>query len=82
MRNCLQMLQSKWDEGNFVCVGLDSDIDKIPVSVTVGDIERTIVDFNCSIIDATKSVVCAYKPNIAFYEEAGDLGISAAWAGY
>ncbi len=34
-------------------------------------------NFNCTIVEATKDLVCAYKPNFAFYEEYGDEGLAA-----
>ncbi|MDP3992751.1 MAG: orotidine-5'-phosphate decarboxylase [bacterium] len=83
-RNFMQMLQAKWDEGKFVCVGLDSDLAKIPTSVKEAvakwefatDKSDVIFAFNREIIDATKDLVCAYKPNVAFYEAYGDSGLS------
>lgn len=54
---------------SLVCVGLDSDVKKLPAAVN-GD--QFI--FNKAIIDATHDLVCAYKPNSAFYEGAGSLG--------
>ncbi|MDO8649759.1 MAG: orotidine-5'-phosphate decarboxylase [Candidatus Berkelbacteria bacterium] len=64
----MQKLQAKWDEGKFVCVGLDSELAKIPDSAKGKDDERTLVNFACAIVDSTRDLVCAYKPNIAFYE--------------
>jgi orotidine-5'-phosphate decarboxylase len=62
------MLNSQWDRGNFVCVGLDSAYEKIPGCVKDhSDPESAVYDFNRGIIDLTKDSVCAYKPNIAFY---------------
>lgn len=69
-----EMLEALWARNNFVCVGLDSDYGKIPQVVRTADIVATISTFNCQIIDATKDLVCAYKPNIAFYEACGDKG--------
>lgn len=82
-RNFREMLEAKWAEGKFVCVGLDSDFQKIPKSARRGgnecdvSIPNTIVAFNQAIVEATKDLVCAYKPNIAFYEAYGDEGIGA-----
>ena len=53
----------------LLCVGLDAD----PVSMAVPD----VVDFNRAIVDATADLVCAYKPNLAFYEALGSAGIVA-----
>jgi orotidine-5'-phosphate decarboxylase len=85
-RNFRQILEAQWAKGNFVCVGLDSEFSKIPGSARVGDNEdnecevhkgNTIVAFNRAIVEATKDIVCAYKPNTAFYEAYGAEGISA-----
>ncbi|MFH1866565.1 MAG: orotidine-5'-phosphate decarboxylase [Patescibacteria group bacterium] len=64
-------------------MGLDSEFKKIPKAAHKSDNEsplsvaNTIVAFNLAIIEATKDLVCAYKPNIAFYEGYGDEGIEA-----
>lgn len=82
-RNFRQMLEAQWSRGNFVCVGLDSEFGKIPESARVGGNEcavhegNTIVAFNRAIVEATKDLVCAYKPNAAFYEVHGAEGIAA-----
>ncbi|MCX6789171.1 MAG: orotidine-5'-phosphate decarboxylase [Candidatus Gribaldobacteria bacterium] len=79
-RNFMEMLKQKWQEGKFVCVGLDSDYDKIPQSIKDFYNEPYgIMGFNEEIVDATKDIVCAYKPNIAFYEAQGPDGIDALW---
>lgn len=61
----LNKLTAKWQEGKFVCVGLD------PQNST------NIFDFNKKIIDQTADLVCAYKPNSAFYEAHGLEGFRA-----
>jgi len=57
---------------SFICVGLDTDISKIPAHLL--DNEDPIFEFNKAIIDATKDFCVAYKPNIAFYECHGPKG--------
>jgi len=57
---------------SFLCIGLDSDIEKIPKHLLV--YEDPILEFNKSIIDATKDLCVAYKLNIAFYECNGMKG--------
>ena len=57
---------------SFLCVGLDSDIKKIPTHLL--ELEDPIFEFNKQIIDATKDFCVAYKPNIAFYESMGVSG--------
>ena len=54
---------------SFLCVGLDTDIKKIPEHLL--DAEDPIYEFNKAIIDATAKYCVAYKPNLAFYEAAG-----------
>ncbi len=53
---------------SLLCVGLDTDPALLPDKTTV-------LEFNKAIIDATKDLVCAYKPNIAFYEAMGIEGL-------
>jgi len=65
-----------WNQNKFVCVGLDSDLDKIPKSVK-GKAGERIFKFNKAIIDATYDLVLAYKPNSAFYEAEGPDGLEA-----
>ena len=76
-RNFRELLEARWDEGKFLCVGLDSDLEKIPEAVRKEDTRTTIVAFNRAIIDATKVIVCAFKLNPAFYEAHGDEGAAA-----
>ncbi len=58
---------------SFLCVGLDSDIDKLPESVKKA--EDPVFEFNKRIIDATLPYTVAYKPNLAFYESNGIKGL-------
>src|SRR5574341_137563 len=58
---------------SLVCVGLDSDIAKIPKFLL--DKRDPVFEFNKRIIHETKDMVCAYKLNIAFYEMLGVKGI-------
>ncbi len=59
-------------KGSFLCVGLDTDIKKIPACLlNEGD---PIFAFNKAIIDATAEYCVAYKPNLAFYESMGVKG--------
>ena len=61
------------EKRSFLCVGLDSDLSKLPVSVLKGD--DPVFDFNRRIIDATADYTVAYKPNLAFYESNGIKGL-------
>jgi len=55
---------------SFLCVGLDTDINKIPEHL-FDESEDTFFEFNKAIIDATADLCVAYKPNLAFYESLG-----------
>jgi len=55
---------------SLLCVGLDTDPSQLPENISV-------FEFNKAIIDATADLVCAYKPNIAFYEAMGNPGMDA-----
>ncbi len=57
---------------SFLCVGLDSDMEKIPKHLL--DYEDPVFEFNRAIIDATIDLAVAYKPNLAFYESRGMAG--------
>tara|TARA_B100001146_G_scaffold225150_1_gene246971 strand:+ start:2101 stop:2922 length:822 start_codon:yes stop_codon:yes gene_type:complete len=57
---------------SFLCIGLDTDLDKIPAHLK--QLEDPIFEFNKAIIDATHHLCVAYKPNIAFYEAYGLSG--------
>lgn len=57
---------------SFLCIGLDTDIQKIPPHLL--DTEDPIFEFNKAIIDYTHDLAVAYKPNIAFYESMGPKG--------
>ena len=60
------------EKKSFLCVGLDTDIEKIPIHLLSS--EDPVFEFNKQIIDATKDLCVAYKPNIAFYESLGSRG--------
>jgi orotidine-5'-phosphate decarboxylase len=57
---------------SYLCVGLDTDMTKLPASVRKA--EDPIFEFNRRIIDATHRYCVAYKPNLAFYEALGSKG--------
>jgi len=85
-------LRRRWQKtGSLVCVGLDPEIERIPrvarggrtgmlnapVDEADADIEGALVGFTQAIVDATADLVCAYKPNSAFYEQYGPTGMRA-----
>lgn len=63
------------ETGSYLCVGLDTDLQKIPVHLRGN--KNAVVDFNKAIIDATKDLCAAYKINTAFYESLGSKGWEA-----
>ncbi len=78
-RNFRELLEAKWDEGKFLCVGLDSDVKKIPVSARTSDTRETIVAFNRAIVDATHDIAGSFKLNSVFYEAYGDGRFTALY---
>lgn len=67
-----QLFEQIKKKKSFLCVGLDSDIAKIPSHLL--EEEDPVFAFNKAIVDATAEVAIAYKPNIAFYECRGVEG--------
>jgi len=67
-----QLFEQIQKKRSFLCVGLDSSLDKIPKHLL--KYENPILEFNKQIIDATKDLCVAYKPNTAFYECYGKRG--------
>jgi orotidine-5'-phosphate decarboxylase len=70
-----QLIEQIKQKKSFLCVGLDTDIDKIPEFLK--DYPDPIFEFNKRIIDATKDLCVAYKPNAAFYESRGIKGLQS-----
>lgn len=73
-RNFGNLLDAQWEQKKFLCVGLDPDISKIPAHVGESSLGDRFFAFNKAIVDATKDIVCVYKPNPAFYEAEGTEG--------
>jgi orotidine-5'-phosphate decarboxylase len=67
-----ELIQQIKIKKSFLCIGLDTDLDKIPPHFL--EMDDPIFEFNKAIIDATKEFCVAYKPNIAFYECYGPKG--------
>ncbi len=61
------------DNLKFICVGLDTDIQKIPISIK--STSNPIFEFNKRIIESTSDIAAAYKFNLAFYEKEGLKGL-------
>ena len=62
-----ELIEQIHKKKSFLCVGLDTDIAKIPSFLL--DYEDPVFEFNKRIIDATKDLCIAYKPNIAFTKQ-------------
>jgi len=72
--NVIEKLNKRIDEvDSLVCVGLDSSLEKIPSHLQNERYPQFA--FNKAIIDVTADFVCAYKPNSAFYEARGEVGM-------
>jgi orotidine-5'-phosphate decarboxylase len=71
--NQQQLFEQIQKKRSFLCVGLDTDIKKLPKHLL--DEADPIFSFNKQIIDATAEFTVAYKPNLAFYESLGSSGI-------
>jgi orotidine-5'-phosphate decarboxylase len=64
--NFKEAIRFFWEKNNsLVCVGLDPDINKLPAHIRKMD--KPILEFSMAVIDATADLVCAYKPQIAYY---------------
>ena len=88
----MQRLRERWAAtGSLLCVGIDPELERLPKAVRGGhtgmlaldheaqgsQTEGALVTFNQAIIDATADLVCAFKPNSAFYEAYGLAGMRA-----
>lgn len=70
MNSFLQMIETAWrDKNTLVCVGLDPDLEKVPTNLRSST--NPLFQFNKAIIDATADLVCAYKPQFAYYAAIG-----------
>ncbi len=72
MKNFNRLVELIKSKKSFLCVGLDTDINKIPHHLH--KFEDPIFEFNKHIVDATSKYAVAYKPNLAFYEAKGVAG--------
>jgi orotidine-5'-phosphate decarboxylase len=69
------LLQAQRRSGSWVCVGLDPVPERLPASIRAAD--NPLMAFGCAIVEATADVVCAFKPNLAFWLAAGVTGLAA-----
>ncbi len=70
--NAAELYEQIRIKGSFLCIGLDTDFNKIPKALL--DEEYPIFEFNKTIVDVTHDLAVAYKPNLAFYENLGTAG--------
>lgn len=75
--NRQQLIELIRQKKSYLCVGLDSDITKIPKHLL--NTEDPVYEFNKQIIDATIKYAVAYKPNLAFYEARGLAGMNSLY---
>ena len=68
-----QLIQQINKKRSFLCVGLDTDIAKIPPHLL--KYKNPVLEFNKQIIDATQDLCVSYKPNVAFFEAYGPKGM-------
>jgi orotidine-5'-phosphate decarboxylase len=71
--NTEQLFNQIQQKRSFLCIGLDTDIQKIPRNLL--DTSDPVFAFNKEIIDRTHDLAVAYKPNLAFYESLGAQGL-------
>ncbi len=73
--SAIEKLTAVQEKNNsYICLGLDLDPKKMPSDSTLSI--KSMYEFAMNIVEATKDHVCAYKPNIAFYEHLGHDGLS------
>lgn len=89
----MERLRARWEQARtLLCVGLDPELERLPAAIRGSDrgsmpaldpehddsqAEEALVTFNRAIVDATADLVCAFKPNAAFYEAVGPAGYRA-----
>ena len=70
-----QLIDQIKQKKSFLCVGLDTDIEKVPAFLK--EYPDPVLEFNKRIIDATSDLCVSYKPNAAFYESRGVKGLQS-----
>ena len=68
-----KLREIQFKQNSLLCIGLDVDLEKIPEHLKL--LANPVSEFNRQIIEATSDLVCAYKPNLAFYEAMGERGL-------
>src|SRR5579884_4223655 len=70
-----KLLTASRQQNSLLCVGLDPEPQRFPPALRTMPVDRAVVQFCHTIIEATASYVCAYKPNLAFFEVLGPNGM-------
>ena len=70
-----QLFENIKEKRSFLCIGLDTDLKKIPAHLLQSD--DPVFEFNRQIIDTTKDLCVCYKLNLAFYESLGSKGLQS-----
>jgi orotidine-5'-phosphate decarboxylase len=70
----MERLRARWRVGTLLCVGLDPELERLPEPLRALPVEEALVTFIRAIVEETHDLVCAYKPNAAFYEAHGVAG--------
>ncbi|MBF6590794.1 MAG: orotidine-5'-phosphate decarboxylase [Ktedonobacterales bacterium] len=80
----MERLRRRWERAHtLLCVGLDGELERMPAVVRAGAgagedaAEAALVAFHQGIVEATADLVCAFKPNSAFFEAHGPAGMRA-----
>lgn len=73
--NLERLVENIYKKKSFLCVGLDPDLNLLPKHLLRE--KDPVFEFNKAIIDSTKDLCVAYKPNLAFYEKLGPVGLEA-----
>jgi len=71
--NAIEKLVKQNKDDKFICVGLDTDFEKLPLHIKSS--ANPVLNFNKAIIDSTSEYCAAYKINFAFYEKDGEEGL-------
>lgn len=72
-----KLVAASRQQQSLLCIGLDPEFERLPASLRQEPAERAIVRFCQAIIEATAPYVCAFKPNLAFFEVLGPAGLRA-----
>src|SRR2546430_10390730 len=72
-----KLVMASRQQNSLLCVGLDPELNRLPAELREVPAATAVVRFCRSIIEATLPYVCAYKPNLAFFEALGPGGMQA-----